>query len=160
MASVRWNDACQIVRLHHPSASPETICWCGSGCLSLACSGRTCFYGNPRALSQSWSGSLHASFCRSKVFTSISVRVWVIWRGPYPCQSPLEWQTVFVLFAALLLWGCLCLAESDKCLGLACLRRSQLRSGYVSSYDFFCQPQKTFSSFLERFSQKICEPTF
>ncbi len=35
---------------------------------------------------------------------------------------------MFVLFAALLLWGCLCLADVDKCLGLACLRRS-LRVG-------------------------------
>lgn len=69
MASIRWNDACQNVRLYHPSAS---ICWCSSGCLSLACLGRTCFYGNQHTRSQSWSGSLHASFCRSEVFTSIS----------------------------------------------------------------------------------------
>lgn len=60
-------------------------------------------------------------------------------RASSPCQSPLEWQTVFVLFAALLLSGCLCLADVDKCLGLVCLRR---RDSYVSSCDFVCQPQK------------------
>lgn len=40
------------------------------------------FLWKPRALSQSWSGSLHASPHRSKVFTSISEGVWMIWKGP------------------------------------------------------------------------------
>lgn len=53
------------------------------------CSGRWgggggCFYGNPQALSQSWSGSLHAS---SEVFTSISLWVRLIWEGPRPHVS-------------------------------------------------------------------------
>lgn len=141
MASIRWNDACQIVRLHHPSASQEAICWCGSGCLSLACLGASMFLWKPGALSQSWSGSLHASSCRSKVFTSISEGVWVIWKGPSLCQSPLEWQTVFILFGALLLWGCLCLADVYKCLGLACLRISLGVSAEVATH-----PPVTFSA--------------
>lgn len=59
------------------------------------------FLWKPWELSQSRSGSLHTSFCRSKVFTSISEGVQAIWRRPCPCQSPREWQRVFVPFVAL-----------------------------------------------------------
>lgn len=79
--------------------------------------GGGCFHGNPHPLSQSWSGSLHASSRGSKVLTSISLWVWVIWKGCSPCQSCLDWQTVFVVLVALCLWGCLCLADMDESLG-------------------------------------------
>lgn len=105
----------------HPSQ--ETICWCGSGCLSLACSGRACFYGNP--------GHCHKADLDHYTHLSADQRCspqfqWKFWwyeSAPLPRQSPLEWQTVFVLFSAPLFQGCLCLADVDKCLGLACLCR-------------------------------------
>lgn len=85
----------------------------------VAYSGVRMFLWEPWALSQSWSGSVLASFCRSKVFTSISEGVWVIWKGLSLPVNFLWSDGLFVLFAALLLWGCFCLADVDKCLELA-----------------------------------------
>lgn len=136
------------------SASPETICWCGSGCLSLACwhvSMETCKRCHKADLDhythlpadQRCSPQFHRGFGWYE-------------RASSPCQSPLEWQTVFVLFAALLLSGCLCLADVDKCLGLVCLRR---RDGYVSSCDFVCQPQKAWSSWRDSHGRYASPPS-
>lgn len=158
MASVTWNDTCQIVRLHHPSASPEAICWCGSGCLSVAGAGCT-FLWKPQALSQSWSGSLHASFCRSKVFTSISEREHG-WYESAPLSVNLLLSDSVCTLCSPLLWACLCLADVDKCLGLACLSRS-LRDAQrrLSILLWLSLPNTESLKFLERFSQQRCEPT-
>lgn len=160
MASIRWNDACQIVRLHHPSAPPEAICWCGSGCLSVACSGCTCFYGNPEhchkadldhythlSADQRCSPQFQiASTGDMKVPLSLSISSWVT-------------DSVCTLCSPLL-WNCLCLADVDKCLGLACLGRSLRDAQRRLSFLLWLSPPNTESlKFLERFSQQICEPT-
>lgn len=151
MASVRWNDACQIVRLHLLSVFPQAICWCGSGCFSLVCLWSTCFYGNPpQHCHKAGSGSVHASLCGSKVFTSISEGVWVIWKGPPPCQSPVEWQSMFVLFAA---FCC-----GVVCVWLKCLRLTYLCRSRGRHHPLLWLSLLTTGSlmFLKRFSQTIC----
>lgn len=82
--------------------------WCGSGCFSPPCLGRACFYGNPKHRHKSRSGSLLASFCRSKVFTSISEGVWAIWKGLFPSVSLLlsDRQCLYSLQPCL--WGVVC----------------------------------------------------
>lgn len=96
------------VRLRHPSAFLQAICWCGSGCFSPPCLGRACFYGNPKHRHKNRSGSLLASFCRSKVFTSISEGVWAIWKGLFPSVSLLlsDRQCLYSLQPCL--WGVVC----------------------------------------------------
>lgn len=104
--------------------------------------GGACFYGNPP------SAVTKLIWITTRISLQIKgVSPQFLWefgwyeKGPSLCQSPHEWQTVFVLFAALLSWACLCVADVDKCLGLARSWRS-LRGGCETSCDVVCKPQK------------------
>lgn len=126
MASVRRADARQVVRLrHHPSASPEAICWCSPGCLILA-----------------WLGPGHVSMETLRTVTKlirITTRIFLQIKGAHlnfreslgdmkgPARSVSlllsDRQCVYSL-QPFLLTGCLCLADVDKCLGLLYFHRS------------------------------------
>lgn len=116
--------------------------------------GARMFLWKPRALSQSWSGSLHASFCWSKVFTSISEKFG--WYKMPLSLSISSWVTY-----------CLCSLQ-PFCCGVVCFWLF-----WISVWDWLGSalrrlrvllwlslPTTENLKFLKRFSQHICEPTF
>lgn len=105
MASVKRNNACQIVRFHHPSdyfRNHLTLMF------KLVYSRCSCFHGNRKLIRISTrifalTKGVHLNFWES-----------LSWCGDASLPASfLPSDGLLVLFAALLLWGCLCPADME-----------------------------------------------